>query len=94
MKIVESELFKRELSRIVHYIKQDKPSAAKKFAKKLTKQIHTLVDSPYRCHPSYYFESNDFRDMVFLGYTIVYKINNDEIILISIFNQNLPLMDA
>ena len=92
MKIIESKQFKDELSVIAFYIKKDKLSASIDFVKKLKKNIKLLVDFPYQYKKSIYFDNDEIRDMVYIGYTIVYEINTekDTLELLSIFNQNLP----
>jgi hypothetical protein len=51
-----------------------------------------LTDFPYQSKKSIYFDNDDIRDMVYMGYTIVYEVNKEKNILalLSIFNQNLP----
>jgi plasmid stabilization system protein ParE len=92
MTIVESELFKQELSAIVHRIHRDKPTVAREFTQKLADQIRTLPESPLRCRRSYYFDDDAIRDMIFRGYTVIYNIEPDTLTLITIFNQNLPVI--
>ena len=92
MIIIESELFRQELSAIVHRIRRDKPTAAREFAQKLADQIRTLAVSPLRCRRSYYFDDDAIRDMIFRGYTIIYEIKSNTLTLITIFNQNLPVV--
>jgi len=92
MKIVESNLFKEKLREITLTIKKDKPSAAVKFAKDLKKQINTLTNMPYKYRQSQYNDNPNIRDMIFKGYTIIYKVDK-EIIILEIFNQNLPVLE-
>ena len=82
--------FKRELKVILEYIAKDKISAMHNFRKELNIQIDNLPNFPYKCRKSYYDESEDTRDMIYNSYVIVYKIYKDHIIIVSIFNQNLP----
>jgi len=51
-----------------------------------------LIDFPYQYKQSIYFDNEEIRDMVYMGYTIVYEIDieNNNLVLLSIFNQNLP----
>jgi hypothetical protein len=46
---------------------------------------------PYKYRKSYYYNDERIRDMVFRGYTIIYKISGEFIIIVEIFNQNLPV---
>jgi len=92
LKIVQSKRFTEELRRIARYIHEDKPSAARTFVQNLKKKITLLADSPYQYKRSIYFSDDAVRDMAFMGYTIVYEVNENEnmIVLLSIFNRNLP----
>ncbi|HHD79050.1 MAG TPA: type II toxin-antitoxin system RelE/ParE family toxin [Epsilonproteobacteria bacterium] len=92
MKIIESEQFKDELRTIAFYIKKDKVSASIDFVKNLKKRIKNLTEFPYQYKQSIYFENEEMRDMVYMGYTIVYEIDTEKnrLVLLSIFNQNLP----
>ena len=92
MKIIESQQFKEELRAIAFYIRKDKLSASLSFVRDLKKKIKLLTDFPYQCKKSIYFNNDEIRDMVHMGYTIVYEIDKekDTLVLLSIFNQNLP----
>ncbi len=90
MKIIESNLYKQKLRFITLNIKKDKSSAAIKFAKDLKKQIKEIPNMPYKYRPSYYYNNESVRDMIFKGYTITYKIYDKHIQIVEIFNQNLP----
>lgn len=92
MRIIESKQFKDELRAIAFYIKQDNLSASLHFVQNLRKNIKALRDFPYQHRRSIYFDNEAIRDMVYMGYTIVYEVNkeNDTLVLFSIFNQNLP----
>ena len=49
---------------------------------------------PKKYRKSYYYHNDDnTRDMIFKGYTIIYKIYDDYINIIEIFNQNLPILE-
>ena len=90
MKIIYDKLFEILLVQILDYIAQDKKSASVKFANKLEKVINSLVDNPYKYRKSRYFDDENIRDMIFEGYTIVYKVEQDSIIILRIFNKNQP----
>ena len=92
MKIIESEKFKLNLQIITKRIKEDKQGVAIKFAKELKIAIVNLNNSPYKYRKSFYFDDENIRDMTYKGYTIVYKIDiqNDILVVADIFNQNKP----
>jgi len=66
------------------FISLDNKNRAVSFRSEIDKQINSLVDMPYRCRKSIYFNDDTKRDLIYKGYTIVYKIDtlNDTIIVI------------
>jgi len=90
LRVVETENFKRQLRIISFTIKNDKPSAALKFVKDLKKQTNEIANMSYKYRKSYYYNDEKVRDMIFRGYTIIYKIYDNYIAIAEIFNQNLP----
>ena len=92
MQIELDDKFKRNFQVIFEFIAKDKISASKNFKRELFKQIDSLVDFPYKCRKSYYFDDDDIRDMTFKGYTVVYEVltKQDSIIILNIFNKNKP----
>jgi plasmid stabilization system protein ParE len=90
MQVKLDEEFEANFEIIFRYISQDKMSAAKEFKKDLFEQIKNIPIFPYKYRRSIYFENDNIRDMIFKGYTIVYKIDTKKnlIIIADIFNQN------
>lgn len=85
MTIIKDILFQKQLYNILKTIANDKPSASLKFEKEINKRIKNLVDFPYQYRPSYYFEDKAYRDMIYSGYTIIYKVIEDKIMILEIF---------
>lgn len=83
MKLKISKAFKTKLNQQVEYIAQDKPAAAQKFKDDIISQIGKLSLMPFSNRKSIFFNNNNIRDLVFKGYVIVYKIdeNKDDIIV-------------
>lgn len=92
MTIEYSPEFKKELKNIQIYISKDNTTASKKFIKDLKKQIEDILNMPYKYRPSYYHDDESVRDMIYKGYTIIYKIYDEYIKIVEIFNQNLPIL--
>ena len=92
MQIKKSHLFKIQLQQILEHIAKDKVSAMRQFRKELNEQIDDLVDMPYKYRKSYYYDDENVRDMVYSGYTTIYKIYDNHILIVEIFNQNLPIL--
>jgi len=90
MQIKLEKKFENSFFNIYEYITKDKKSAANKFKANLFKTIQNLINNPYKYRKSRYFDDKNIRDMIFEGYTIVYKITQDSIIILNIFNKNQP----
>lgn len=85
MTIIRDIKYKKQLLSILRHIANDKVLASLKFEKELNIKINNLVDSPFICRPSYYFDDKAYRDMLYRGYTIIYKIETDKILILEIF---------
>ena len=92
MHIVYKPSFEFNLIKIIDFIAKDKPAASINFANELEKRIFNLPNFPYKNRQSIYFDDENIRDMIFKGYTVVYKINNQKNIIeiLDIFNKNKP----
>ncbi len=85
MKIEKKPKFIKALGNILKFIAKDKITAAKKFENELSHLIQNLVNSPYKFRSSNYFDEKYYRDLVYQGYTIIYKIETDKILILEIF---------
>jgi len=92
MKIKYSDDSKFNLIKIKKFIKIDSLNSANRFISKLKFTIESLDNFPYKYRKSIYFKNENIRDMIFNGYTIIYKIDEpkQQIKILEIFNQNLP----
>ena len=90
MKIFRTRLYKTQLLRILGHIAKDKISASEKFYKNLDEQIDSLSSSPLKCRQSFYSDDESVRDMIFMKYTIQFKIYENKITILKIFNRNKP----
>jgi len=84
MKIKFSKGFLDSLEKQVRYIAQDKKSAAKKFRQDVFAECKALVDFPYRCRRSIYADDDNVRDLIFKGYTIAYRIDDERIVVFAL----------
>ena len=75
MTIIETKDYLESLKNILHYIAQDKKSAALTFRKDLDKKISDLKDFPFMYRVSIYFDDEYIRDMTHKGYTIPYEVD-------------------
>lgn len=85
--IVEPEAL-NDLKNIYRYIsEQDSATKASKFISELHSSIRSLDEMPYRCRESLYIDDKDVRDMIYKKYTIVFKIINENIHILTVFRQ-------
>jgi len=86
MSVVYEDQFKSELRNILSFIARDKKSTANKFAYDLKELIETtLARNPKMYKVSLYFSDENYHDMVFKGYTIIYKMVENEIRVLDVF---------
>ena len=71
--------------KILRYIALDQPLNALAFERALQKKISLIKTQPTFCRASHYHENPDYRDLIHDGYTIVYKIEPETILLLDIF---------
>lgn len=76
IKILKS--FSTKLEKQIAYISKDKPQAARNFKKEILERIKELDSMPYKHQKSKYFDSEAIRDLVFKGYVVVYRINENQ----------------
>lgn len=85
--VVEPEALQDLLNIKTYITKQDSLTKAKKFISELQKNIKTLSEMPQRCRKSYYTDDENTHDLIYKKYTIVFKIINSNIHILSIFRQ-------
>ena len=78
MKIIRSKKYTLSLQNIITYISKDSKTRAYNFKNELDKVVNDLVNMPYKFRPSIYFADENKRDLIFKGYTIVYKIDESK----------------
>jgi plasmid stabilization system protein ParE len=79
MKIVYKESFINRLENQLDYISLDSPSRARKFKNDLFSRIAKTKRNPCQFRKSVYFDDPNIRDLIFKGYTIVFRINQNTI---------------
>lgn len=83
MRIVKSSKFNSQFKEVLYFIALDSKNSAKTFKNELIKKVNDLVNMPLKFRQSIYFEDESIRDLIFKGYTIVYKVDElQEIITI------------
>jgi len=85
MRIVYEKQFGTELKAILAFIARDNPFAAKAFRDTLKARCEKIPEFPESCRKSLYFDDESIRDLVFMGYTAIYRITSDEIRMLDVF---------
>ncbi|OBQ51769.1 type II toxin-antitoxin system RelE/ParE family toxin [Tamlana sp. s12] len=79
MKIIYKDTFVQRLEKQLKYIAKNNPKSARKLKSELIKRIKTIPENPYLYRKSIYFENESVRDLIYKGYTIVFRINENQI---------------
>jgi plasmid stabilization system protein ParE len=85
MQIVYEEQFRNQLQEILAFIAKDNPGAARHFRNRLKNRIEQIPEVPLARRKSCYFDDETLRDLVFMGYTAIYRITADEIRMLDLF---------
>ena len=90
MLIEYSTRFENELLEIYAFIAEDSLNRADIFATSLRQNIEKIPDMPYKHRQSVKSNDPQVRDMIFMGYVVVYRVNESKnrIEIIGIFNAN------
>jgi plasmid stabilization system protein ParE len=71
--------FIAKLQFVLEKIAEDKKSAAHTFRRDILRECQSLSDFPYRCRRSIHYNDDNIRDLIFKGWTVIYKITDEEI---------------
>jgi plasmid stabilization system protein ParE len=85
MIIIRGIRFDIQLFSILRYIAKDKKSAAIDFESELNHKIKDLLHFPLKYRASFYIEDEAYRDLIYKGYTIIYKVEKEKILMLEIF---------
>ena len=92
MKILFKDTFVIRLEKQVDYIALDNPVNARRFKNDLLKMIIEIPANPLKNRKSIWFDDQNIRDLIFKGYTIVYRINDNTIEVFGFVKyQNSPI---
>lgn len=84
--------FIKALNDIESFIALDSLERAEKFKNDIIDKISSLDFMPKRCRKSTLANDESIRDLIFKGYIIVFKIQNDTIKVLYIYKENEPKM--
>ena len=84
--IVQNDKFKASLTTILDFISNDSKQNAINLKSSLRHSLKDLTFMPYKFRKSIYFDDENIRDYIFMGYCIPYVIDtaNEQIILLDI----------
>ena len=87
MKLEFNPLFEEALFGILMYIMQDSEQASLTFEEELFEHLDGLLLFPYKFRKSLYYDDEQIRDYIFMGYTIPYLVDekHDVIVVLDIF---------
>jgi plasmid stabilization system protein ParE len=93
MKIIWSPLAIERASEIAEYIAQDKPSAAEKWINTVFSKVETLKSAPEIGRMIPEIRSNEFRELIYGNYRIIYRLEKKQISILTIRHgmQILPI---
>ena len=95
MKIVWSPLAVERASEIAEYIALDNPTAAQNWIYEVFEKVNFLSSSPRMGRVVPEVERNEIRELLFVNYRILYRIENDSISILTIRHckQILPVSE-
>ena len=85
MKIVYAKQAKEQLQNIKEFISLDSKTVAMRYLFKIKEKIEILSIYPYIGKINATMNVDNIRDFVILGYKVIYKINKDNIIILTIY---------
>jgi len=93
MKIIWSPLAIDRASEIAEYIAQDKPSAAEKWINTVFSKVEQLKSSPEIGRVVPEIRNDQFRELIYGNYLIIYRIKKTQISILTIRHgkQILPI---
>ncbi len=81
MQIIRSKKYLGSLQEIMRFISLDSKKRALTFRNQIDKQIATIPEMPYRRRKSIYFDDESIRDLIYKGYTVAYKVDEEKSII-------------
>lgn len=88
MVVIYTQKFMEELRNIADFIALDSQDKADEFSAKLKAEINKIYPMPYRFKMNEKLNREDTRNLIFKGYTIVFRIGKSEIKILAIFKNN------
>jgi plasmid stabilization system protein ParE len=81
MRVIYKKSFQNRLLNYLEFIASDNLTAAKRIKSEILEKIQSIPSNPYLYRKSIYFDDQTIRDCVIRTCTIVYKIEQEKIIV-------------
>ncbi|RLA06277.1 MAG: hypothetical protein DRQ51_09865 [Gammaproteobacteria bacterium] len=85
IKIIYTKQSLKHLQQIKEFISKNNPQNANNFLLKIKQQIELLVEFPQIGKVNLTMNHENIRDYVVQGYKIIYKINDNNILIIAVY---------
>ena len=79
MQILYKDTFIIRLQDQWRYLNERSPKAAQRFKTKIIDKIKGISRNPYHCRKSMCFDDDSIRDLVYDGYTVVFRVNGNQV---------------
>jgi len=79
MKVIFKDTFINRLENQLEFIARNNPANSRKFKNDLFELIKAIPSNPRKHRKSIWFDDQNIRDLIFKGYTIVYRITDKTI---------------
>ena len=79
MRIIFKDTFIYRLENQLEFIAINNPANSRKFKNELFNLIKAIPSNPRKHRKSIWYNDINIRDLIFKGYTIVFRINNNSI---------------
>lgn len=79
-----------DLDAIYDHIAKDSQERAARLIFQILSAIEAIAYMPYRFRRSIYYTQNHYRDLIVKGYTLPFRIDRDEIVVLAVIKWRLP----
>ena len=84
-----SKDFLSQLDAVLDFYSKDSIETARAFYSELVERLKNISYMPYRFRKNKTINREDTRDLIFKGYVVVFRIEQDHIKILSIYKHNL-----
>lgn len=84
-----SKDFLSQLDAILDFYSKDSIGTARAFYSELVERLKNISYMPYRFRKNKTINREDTRDLIFKGYVVVFRIEQDHIKILAIYKHNL-----